>query len=111
MVVPDVIITTTAIVTVTGATPPISCVPSATSLRVTPIISSTLIVRLDKGDMDCRYWRDLQHRALLGDILNVDSRGGDLLGRATLAKRKRCHLLHNGRLVRGQCIDGRHDIG
>ena len=97
--------------TVTCATSPVSRVAPATSLIVPPCVPSALIVRLDKGDMNGWNRWALHHRALLGDIRNVDGRGGGLDGRPTRTEGKSCHLVHDGGLVCRQRLDGGYDVG
>ena len=69
--------------TVTGATSAVARVSPSTSLVETAREPSALSERLDKGDMHAWDWRDLHHRPLLGDVRNVDCRGGGLYGRPT----------------------------
>ena len=69
--------------TVTGAMSAVARVSPSTSLVETAREPSALSERLDKGDMHAWDWRDLHHRPLLGDVRNVDCRGGGLYGRPT----------------------------
>ena len=69
--------------TIPGATSAVSCVPPATSLIETSREPSALGERLEKGNMNRWDRRYLHHRPLLGDVRNVDCRGGGLDGRPT----------------------------